>query len=129
MHAFWQAFIAFRCRFLFNARMMLKINTRFRPGTVFQDEAPDGSGRAEYVAISAPFPHPDLPIYQIWAVPTQRDEPFREAPTPELVDIPFDTHLTIWGEIVVSITQAIIGFAVIGFLALCGYFVLERLLK
>ena len=104
------------------------METEFRPGRVFQNEAPDGSGRIEYVAISTSHPHPDLPrYYQIWAVPTRREEPFKVAPTPELVDIRSHTHLTIWGEIVTSTARSILGLALIGFLAICGYYLLVGL--
>ena len=108
----------------------MRISTRFRPGTVFKVPTDGlGQGWQQYVAVSHPFPHPDLPIHQIWAVSTTKDGYFRDAPMPELVDLGSDTHLTVCGEILIVILQFVIGVFVLGFLALSAYFFLESLVK
>lgn len=107
-----------------DAMSLLKMNAKFRPGTVFENVSDDWQTYIEYVAISHPFPHPDLPIYQIWAVPIR----FRDAPEPEIVDIATDTYPTLWGKIVEGMVLNLLGFAVMGFLVFCAY-LLRRLFQ
>jgi len=93
---------------------MIKMSRAFKPGTVFQIPQDGMRGvKVEYVAVSDPFPHPDLPNVQIWAVPTRREGYALDQPQAELVDIGSAKFPTLWGLFVEAMIVVVVGAVVL----------------
>lgn len=103
---------------------MIKMSRAFKPGTVFQIPQDGLRGvRVEYVAVSNPFPHPDLPGFQIWAVPTKREGYATDQPQAELVDIGSAKFPTLWGLFVEAMIVVAVGAVVLSLLFSLAYLI------